>query len=307
MWTEHGNVHFRFKRPWDDGTNGLLMTPFQLIARLAAIVPQPRKNLIHYHGIFAPAAAGRAAIVPVRPPPAARPTLLPPHALLPPRAKSPSWIPWATLLHRVFGANAFACTHCETRTVVHAVVQGEWAKAFAPNTRRRRGLARRRDVNDGSGGVPRRFFAAARHRPRRPRRGAAYRAAAGQGPRPRAPTGDPTLRSGRRSGRRTGAASAGPSPRPYDNANSSRPPTASGPLMRKATFTPHRGRAGHPSPPLLHPPIGLPKRNPLVPHQPHRRLRRIDRRVERRGHPRCVKQHPRQRMDKHRGRVPNRV
>ena len=94
----------RFKRPWD-GTDGLLMTPFQLIARLAAIVPQPRKNLIDYHSIFAPAAAGRAAIVPVRPPPAARPTLL----------------------HRVFGANAFACPHCETRRVVHAVVQGGWA------------------------------------------------------------------------------------------------------------------------------------------------------------------------------------
>ena len=102
----------RFKRPWDDGTDGLLMAPFQLIARLAAIVPQPRKNLIHYHGIFAPAAAGRAAIVPVRPPPAARPTLLPPHALLPPRAKSPSWIPWATLLHRVF----IRLTDCHLRS-----------------------------------------------------------------------------------------------------------------------------------------------------------------------------------------------
>ena len=83
------------------------MTPFQLIAKLAAIVPQPRKNLIHYHGVFAPAAPGRADIVPRRPSPIPRPTLLPPGAL-PPRAKSSSWIPWATLLHRVFGANAFA-------------------------------------------------------------------------------------------------------------------------------------------------------------------------------------------------------
>ena len=38
-WTEHGNLHLRFIRPWDNGTDGLLMTPFQLIARLAAIVP----------------------------------------------------------------------------------------------------------------------------------------------------------------------------------------------------------------------------------------------------------------------------
>ena len=31
------------------------------------------------------------------------------------------------MLHSVFGGNAFACPHCETRRVVHAVVQGVWA------------------------------------------------------------------------------------------------------------------------------------------------------------------------------------
>lgn len=36
----------------DDGVNGLLMTAFQLIARPVVIVPQPRKDLIHYYDIL---------------------------------------------------------------------------------------------------------------------------------------------------------------------------------------------------------------------------------------------------------------
>lgn len=127
-WTEHGNLRLRFKRPWDDGTDGLLMTPSQFLARLVAIIPPPRRNLIHYHGVFAPAAPGRSAIVPGRrgAQDSTRPVLLPPSAS-PKWLMRPTWIPWASLLHRVFGLDAFVCTNCGTRMTVHAVVQGVWA------------------------------------------------------------------------------------------------------------------------------------------------------------------------------------
>ncbi|MEQ1571892.1 MAG: transposase [Myxococcota bacterium] len=42
-----GRLFLKFKRGWDDGTTGVVLTPHQLIARLVAIIPQPRRNLTH--------------------------------------------------------------------------------------------------------------------------------------------------------------------------------------------------------------------------------------------------------------------
>jgi hypothetical protein len=42
----------------------LLFTPEQFVARLAALVPRPGKNLVRYHGVLAPNARARAEIVP---------------------------------------------------------------------------------------------------------------------------------------------------------------------------------------------------------------------------------------------------
>jgi hypothetical protein len=122
-----GRLFLKFKRGWDDGTTGVVLTPHQLIARLVAIIPQPRRNLTHYHGVFAPAAKGRADIVPGHPDAAKeRVCLLPPRVKLPPTRNSP-WVPWYDLLFRVFDVDAMACPHCPGRMRVHAVVQGRWA------------------------------------------------------------------------------------------------------------------------------------------------------------------------------------
>jgi hypothetical protein len=43
-----------------------LAEPLDLIARLAALVPKPRINLIRYHGILAPHHALRAQLTPAR-------------------------------------------------------------------------------------------------------------------------------------------------------------------------------------------------------------------------------------------------
>ena len=70
-----------------------MLTPHLLLDRLVAIRPQPRRNLTHNHGVFAPAARGRADIVP-RPKvePGPRLTLLPAKAKAR-RRHHPSWIP----------------------------------------------------------------------------------------------------------------------------------------------------------------------------------------------------------------------
>ena len=57
-------LSFALKTPWSDGTTHLLLSPDELIEKLAALVPPPRLNLVRYHGVVAPHAADRSRIVP---------------------------------------------------------------------------------------------------------------------------------------------------------------------------------------------------------------------------------------------------
>ena len=50
--------------PYRDGTTHFVFEPIELLARLAALVPRPRGNLVRYHGILAPNAKHRSAVVP---------------------------------------------------------------------------------------------------------------------------------------------------------------------------------------------------------------------------------------------------
>ena len=88
-----------------DGTKGFVMTPYQFLARLAAIVPHPREHQLTYQGVLAPASPWRDQVVPrpvVRKEPkdadvadenAATSAEEPP--------KSQRYIRWADLLERV--------------------------------------------------------------------------------------------------------------------------------------------------------------------------------------------------------------
>ena len=49
---------------WRDGTTHIRMSPLEFMQRLAALVPRPRPYLIRFHGVLAPNARLRAAIVP---------------------------------------------------------------------------------------------------------------------------------------------------------------------------------------------------------------------------------------------------
>ena len=55
---------FSLKTHWADGTCQLVLSPQELLEKLAALVPPPRLNLVRYHGVLAPACPDRAQIVP---------------------------------------------------------------------------------------------------------------------------------------------------------------------------------------------------------------------------------------------------
>jgi hypothetical protein len=52
--TKNGNVRYQLKTPYRDGATHVIFEPLDFIARLAALVPKPRVNLIRFHGVFAP-------------------------------------------------------------------------------------------------------------------------------------------------------------------------------------------------------------------------------------------------------------
>jgi hypothetical protein len=139
-----GRLVYRMKRP-RGASLFLVLTPQELIARLATLVPPPRAHALRYHGVFAPNAKLRARIVPC---PEASSALSPPPSSPPPAPASPSpprrplpahppaepssrqrsgprprtRVPWAELLQKVFAVDVLACPRCDGRLEVIAYI-----------------------------------------------------------------------------------------------------------------------------------------------------------------------------------------
>ena len=54
---EGPHIAFSLKSIWSDGTYQIVLSPQELLEKLAALVPPPRLNLVRYHGVLAPNAA----------------------------------------------------------------------------------------------------------------------------------------------------------------------------------------------------------------------------------------------------------
>ena len=152
-----GRIGYSLKKRWKDGTTHVVMTKAVLMERLCALVPKPRKHLVTYHGVLAPAAGLRSQVVPKReveeregegcnhgtdgaaaavPAPAngedaafrrrqlqrrLRERLRVPHGGGKRRSGRRRY-PWASLLMRVFGIDVLLCPHCSgTRRVLAAI------------------------------------------------------------------------------------------------------------------------------------------------------------------------------------------
>jgi hypothetical protein len=84
--------------------------PLEFLERLAALVPPPRAHLVLYHGILAPHANWRAAVIPTRDAPApSENEALPENEEHGSRARRLSW---AAPLKRVFGIDVLVCDRC---------------------------------------------------------------------------------------------------------------------------------------------------------------------------------------------------
>jgi hypothetical protein len=127
--TDDGQVLWKLRSPWRDGTQAFRLTPLAFIERLVAILPHPREHQLTYHGVFAPAASLRHLIVP-------RPSATDPedeHCHEPTTANEPpepttklhtgsSSYRWPELIARVFNEDVLRCPNCHGhRTLLTAI------------------------------------------------------------------------------------------------------------------------------------------------------------------------------------------
>ena len=106
------------KKPWSDGTACVDLAPLALIARLAALVPPPRKHVVRYFGVLSSHATSRSDVVPEPTEPAPAPTEQD-------KPKNTSrYISWSELLRRTFGIEIL-CTKCKSQLRLIALIKTE--------------------------------------------------------------------------------------------------------------------------------------------------------------------------------------
>jgi len=110
----NGQVVYKLKRPYNDGTTHIVMTPLQLLERLAAIVPRPRVHLTRFSGAFASHYKYRSLIVP-KPKQPTFPVVE--------KDKLKSRMSWARLLKRVFNIDVSICNKCGANTKIIAAIE----------------------------------------------------------------------------------------------------------------------------------------------------------------------------------------
>ena len=107
------------KSAYQDGTTHIVMSPLDFMQRLAALVPRPRLHLIRFHGVLAPQAKLRAAVVPHPAQQASNP--LADHAQH--VHASCARMSWARLLKRVFDIDIEHCPNCGGAVKIIAAIE----------------------------------------------------------------------------------------------------------------------------------------------------------------------------------------
>lgn len=110
---EQGRILYSLRHPYQGRTH-VVFTPRTLLERLCAMVPPPRRHLLTYHGVLAPASSWRSDVVPQ---PASR-------------GRGPfasrggvgsGAYRWAELLKRAFGADVLVCECGARREVISCI------------------------------------------------------------------------------------------------------------------------------------------------------------------------------------------
>jgi hypothetical protein len=106
---------YHLTKPNADGRTQLILSPLELIARIAALIPPPRLHSHRYYGVFAPNVPLRAAVTALAP--EAIEAVSPPASVEEDGSdetlqRSPARYLWAMLLARIYETIPLTCPNC---------------------------------------------------------------------------------------------------------------------------------------------------------------------------------------------------
>ena len=102
-----GRFYYRFKRVWKNGTPGIFFEGPDLLERLAALIPPPRKHQLRYYGVYAPNSRFQVVVKQM--------TAEGERALRESerRRRRTYWVLWSELLKRTFRVDVSRCPQCQ--------------------------------------------------------------------------------------------------------------------------------------------------------------------------------------------------
>ena len=100
-----------------DGTSSIDLAPLALIARLAAIVPPPRRHVVRYSGVISSHSSLRSQIVPL-------PAVATPEEKDKPSLPLSHYISWSDLLRKTFAIDTI-CPRCKSPLRLIALIETE--------------------------------------------------------------------------------------------------------------------------------------------------------------------------------------
>jgi hypothetical protein len=113
-----------FKKPWSDGTSSVEMPPLALIARLAALVPAPKRHLTGYFGVLSSHSSLRSQCVPAPVPESTPEEEEKSSRTLPRTLPLSHYISWSQLLRRTFEIDTI-CPRCKSPLRLIALIETE--------------------------------------------------------------------------------------------------------------------------------------------------------------------------------------
>lgn len=119
----NGDVSYRLKKRWTDGTTHMIYTQLEFMEKLAALVPPPRAHQVRFHGFLAPHSKNRSKLATSR-------------RELKEKEKSKKdeitevlnkagKTRWARLLKRVFAIDVETCSTCGGKTKMLSAIHDE--------------------------------------------------------------------------------------------------------------------------------------------------------------------------------------
>jgi hypothetical protein len=120
--TYNNQILYKLKTPWKNGITHFSYSGLDFIARLVALIPPPKMNMIRYHGVFAPNFKHRNKIVPVKKVVNEKNTESKSNNTSNSKVKTER-LRWAEMLKKTFEIDVTICPKCNGRLEQIAVIK----------------------------------------------------------------------------------------------------------------------------------------------------------------------------------------